>query len=312
MEIALSTCWNSHRHTDGRAMLEEIREAGFQVVELSHGVRVSLAPGVLDAVAEGIVRVGSVHNFCPLPPGVLGASPNLYEPTAWFRSEQKAWVRQTRRTIDFAAQVSAKVVVLHGGRIRTVWGNPEKAMRRARWISLDRGKPLQDRVHAKQVFRQLRRMERFSGIARVRLLACLRAILPYAESKEIQLALENREGVLEYPLDSHFAGIFDELGAPDTLGYWHDTGHAQRKALLGITQPRKLLLQNQKRLLGMHLHDVSLDERDHLIPGRGIVDWDLVRTHLEPHHHTVLELSPAVTTDDLRAGHEYLRQRLHP
>ena len=41
---SLSTCWNSHRHTDGRAMLREIRDLGFDYAELSHGIRISLLP----------------------------------------------------------------------------------------------------------------------------------------------------------------------------------------------------------------------------------------------------------------------------
>ena len=50
---ALSTCWNSNRHTDGRAMLREIRDLGFEYAELSHCIRISLLPGVLDAVDAG-------------------------------------------------------------------------------------------------------------------------------------------------------------------------------------------------------------------------------------------------------------------
>ena len=42
---SLSSCWNSNRHTDGRAMLREIRELGFDYAELSHGIRISLLPG---------------------------------------------------------------------------------------------------------------------------------------------------------------------------------------------------------------------------------------------------------------------------
>ena len=50
---SLSTCWNSARHTDGRAMLREIRELGFEYAELSHGIRMSLVPGIFDAVLAG-------------------------------------------------------------------------------------------------------------------------------------------------------------------------------------------------------------------------------------------------------------------
>ena len=76
---SFSTCWNSHRHTDGRAMLREIRELGFEYAELSHGTRISLMPGILDAVDAGEIKISSLHNFCPLPMGVNHAAPNLYQ-----------------------------------------------------------------------------------------------------------------------------------------------------------------------------------------------------------------------------------------
>jgi hypothetical protein len=53
---SLSTCWNSHRHTDGRALLREIRDLGFTHAELSHGTRISLMPGILDAVPRAKCR----------------------------------------------------------------------------------------------------------------------------------------------------------------------------------------------------------------------------------------------------------------
>ena len=76
---SFSTCWNSGRHTDGRAMLREIRDLGFQYAELSHGIRISLMPGILDAVKAGEMKISTLHNFCPLPVGVDRPAPNLYE-----------------------------------------------------------------------------------------------------------------------------------------------------------------------------------------------------------------------------------------
>ena len=68
--LALSTCWCSHRHQDGHAMLAEMAGLGFKHVELSHGIRIPLVPGILRAVEEGVVKISSTHNFCPLPTGV--------------------------------------------------------------------------------------------------------------------------------------------------------------------------------------------------------------------------------------------------
>jgi hypothetical protein len=51
-------------------MLREIRDLGFALAELSHGIRISLLPGIFEAVDSGEIKISSVHNFCPLPMGV--------------------------------------------------------------------------------------------------------------------------------------------------------------------------------------------------------------------------------------------------
>src|SRR5882724_100242 len=112
---SFSTCWNSHRHTDGRAMLREIRDLGFNHAELSHGIRVSLMPGILDAVDAGEIKISSLHNFCPLPMGVTRASPNLFEFSSDKDRDRELALKHTLKTIGFAARVKASVVVLHLG-----------------------------------------------------------------------------------------------------------------------------------------------------------------------------------------------------
>src|SRR5438552_4500771 len=112
---SFSTCWNSHRHTDGRAMLREIRDLGFDYAELSHGTRISLLPGILEAVDAGEVKISSLHNFCPLPMGVNYSAPNLYQFSAERPRERELAQRYTIKTIEFAARVKAPAVVLHIG-----------------------------------------------------------------------------------------------------------------------------------------------------------------------------------------------------
>src|SRR6266436_9151897 len=114
---SFSTCWNSHRHTDGRAMLREVRELGFEYAELSHGTRISLMPGILEAVDAGEMRISSLHNFCPLPMGVNYAAPNLYQFSSERARERELAQRYTVKTIELAARVKAPVVVLHLGSI---------------------------------------------------------------------------------------------------------------------------------------------------------------------------------------------------
>src|SRR5216683_3400848 len=114
---SFSTCWNSQRHTDGRAMLREIRELGFEYAELSHGTRISLLPGILEAVDAGEIKISTLHNFCPLPIGVNYSAPNLYQFSAEKPREREMAERYTLKTLEFAARVKAPVVVLHVGSI---------------------------------------------------------------------------------------------------------------------------------------------------------------------------------------------------
>src|SRR5438046_1762775 len=114
---SFSTCWNSHRHSDGRAMLREIQELGFQYAELSHGTRVSLLPGILEAVDAGEMKISSLHNFCPLPMGITYSAPNLYQFSAERPREREMAQRYTLKTMEFAVRVKAPLVVLHIGSI---------------------------------------------------------------------------------------------------------------------------------------------------------------------------------------------------
>src|SRR4051812_28819740 len=115
--LSCSTCWNSGRHTDGEAMLVELHELGFTRVELGHGIRISLMEGVLRAVERGVVTISSLHNFCPLPVEIMGASPDCYMFSSADQRERERAVRQTFQTIDFAVRMGAKFVVLHLGRV---------------------------------------------------------------------------------------------------------------------------------------------------------------------------------------------------
>src|SRR5437867_3364646 len=116
--IAFSTCWNSGRHTSGDAMLREIQsKLGFNLIELGHGIRLSLMPGIQKMFDAGKVRFTSLHNFCPLPVEVMVASPDCYKFSAVSSEERERAVKQTLQTIDFAARLNAPFVVLHLGEV---------------------------------------------------------------------------------------------------------------------------------------------------------------------------------------------------
>ena len=115
--LSLSTCWCSDRHTDGYEMVEQMVGLGFKKIELSHGIRLSLVPGILRAVEEGIVEIPSIHNFCPLPSSVQHAAPNFYQPASSNSSERDLWLHYSNQTLNFAQKVGAEHIVMHSGNV---------------------------------------------------------------------------------------------------------------------------------------------------------------------------------------------------
>src|SRR5213596_1085713 len=117
--IAFSTCWNSGRHNAGDKMLREIKDKlGFNLIELGHGIRISLMPGIQKMFDSGKVRFSSLHNFCPLLVEVMVASPDCYQLSAVSPEERERAVKQTFQTIDFAERLGAPFVVLHLGAVK--------------------------------------------------------------------------------------------------------------------------------------------------------------------------------------------------
>lgn len=296
---SFSTCWNSHRHSDGRAMLREIRELGFEYAELSHGIRLTLVPGILEAVDKGDIKISSLHNFCPLPMGVTQAAPNLYEFSAEDSRDRDLAIKHTQKTFEFAAQVKARTVVLHLGSIEMkdytgkLAGLLEHDAQSSKKFKSLQEDALQGREGKKEKF--------FSRVKET-----LRKILPEAESRGLTLGCENRQALEELPLDGDFGEFLREFQSP-AVAYWHDTGHAQIKENLGVIQHTQFLQSLAPRLAGFHVHDVLFPARDHMAPGTGTVDFAALKPFIDPRHIKVLELSPSLPREAVRAGVAHIK-----
>jgi sugar phosphate isomerase/epimerase len=309
--LSLSTCWCSARHTDGYEMVKEMVGLGFKRIELSHGVRISLVPGILQAVEEGLVEISSVHNFCPLPRSVQHAAPNLYQPSALDSRELALWRRYTEQTLDFAVSVHAKHVVMHSGSTWYFWGSPEDKLER--WIEQSGLRAIELLEHPefqKRRDRALKRVRRASKAAMQRIHASYSAVIPLAKERGLCLCLENREGFEEMPLDADYPDFIQALPEPEHVGYWHDAGHAQIKHQFGLLDHREHLAAMAERLVGFHLHDVTGSGRDHQVPGTGTIDFQMLAEFVRPEHVLVLELSPKLTVEQVLASREYIARVL--
>src|SRR5436305_11231945 len=185
--IALSTCWNSGRHTCGDEMLREIRALGFNLIELGHGIRISLIPGIQKMFDAGEVRFSSLHNFCPLPVEVMSASPDCYEFSAAGKSERDRAVKQTLQTLDFAERLNAPFVVLHCGSISmnpiSVELSPLAQSGSLLSLKYDR-----DKIDA------VRTREQAAPAHLARVKECLTPIVERAAEKNVRLGIEGGRG----------------------------------------------------------------------------------------------------------------------
>jgi sugar phosphate isomerase/epimerase len=299
--VSLSSCWCSHRHQDGYAMLREMADLGFAWAELSHGIRITLVPGILKAVEEGVIKISSCHNFCPLPTGVMHAAPNLYVPSSNDPRERDQWMRHSKRTIDFAHQLKAAKVVLHLGSVEFSWLNP--ATKINAYVEEHAGQDLTaDASYQKLLAKSLAKLKERMPPYWANTQQGLRELLPYAEEKGIKLGFENRERFEELPLDADHPALIAAMARPAACGYWHDVGHAQIKQNMGLLNHREHLEKNAPNAIGFHLHDVSADGHDHQPIGSGKIDFDMVSSFWRPEHSLIIELSPRLTVEEVLAS----------
>jgi sugar phosphate isomerase/epimerase len=296
---SFSTCWNSARHTDGRAMLREIRDLGFEYAELSHGIRISLMPGILDAVKAGEIKISTLHNFCPLPVGIDKPAPNLYEFSSDRERDRQLALKLTLNTFDFAVKTGAQLVVLHFGsmELKDYTGKLKELLERGK-----RGTPEFQKVTAEaQAAREAKKKNYYD-----RSRDMLRELIGEAKHRGLKLGIEIREAVEELPIESDFAALLKEFPAP--VFYWHDVGHAQIKHDLGFIDHAKFLAERADRLAGFHIHDVKFPARDHFPPGGGDIDFAALKPFVKPEHIKVFELSPKVPLDSVTRSVAHLKR----
>ena len=300
--IAFSTCWNSGRHTTGDAILREIQdELGFDLIELGHGIRISLLPGIQKMFNAGKVRFSSLHNFCPLPVEVMVASPDCYKFSSPSSEERERAIKQTFQTIDLAERLAAPFVVLHLGEVNM----PPVT---DRLIDLAKAGKHLSRRYVRLKIKAVQKREKNGPAYLQRAKDSLRRIIDYAAQKNIKLGIEGRRGYEEIPTERELPGLLDEINSPQ-LGYWHDFGHAQIKENLAFLDHAEWLRAIGRRTFGCHVQDCIWPAQDHQPPFAGDIVLEKLVPLLPANCLFVWEISPSKTPDEIRRSVEVWKQR---
>jgi len=265
MIFGLSTRWNAGRHTDGEPMIAEIRDLGFSRVELGYDLRPEHVSGVQKAISAGIVKVDSVHNYCPVPVGAPTGHPELFMLASCHERERRSAVHHTLRTVEFASSVGARYVVVHAGRVDMQHWTAELADLWERGLQND---PRYEKVKLKLFLQREKRVARhIDALSR-----SLDTILGSIGLLGVKIALENLPSWEAIPTEEEMVNLCLRFGSKD-LRYWHDTGHSQIRETLGFIAQTPWLRKLQPLIGGMHIHDAMPPTYDHLMPPHGHVDF---------------------------------------
>jgi sugar phosphate isomerase/epimerase len=255
-------------------------------------------------VAAGEIKISSVHNFCPTPIGVRGPAPNYYLPSSRDEDERKYAVRHTLRTIDCAAALGAKAVVMHLGLV---------PMRHytARLLDLH----VHGRADSPKCYRLTEKAiavrSKKSQPPLDQVYRTLDEVLPRAKEMGVKIGMETRFGIEEIPNEQEAEQILTHFGT-ETILYWHDVGHAAVKEILGLMSTRAVLNRFRGRTAGMHLQDFHPPVEDHLPPGFGTFDFGRLTPFITDSMVLAWEIHPHWRADEITEGlkqvHELLRK----
>jgi sugar phosphate isomerase/epimerase len=283
-------------------MLREIKgEFGIDLIELGHGTRLSLVPGIQKMFDAGEVRFSSLHNFCPLPVEVMVASPDCYKFSAVSSEERERAVKQTLQTIDFAARLNAPFVVLHLGEVNMspITDRLIELAKTGRYLS---------RKYVRLKVGAVQKREKIALRYLQRVKDCLRRVIEHAASKNVRIALEGRRGYEEIPTERELPGLLEEMSCAQ-VGYWHDFGHLQIKENLGFIDHAEWLRLMGSRAFGCHVQDCIWPAKDHEAPFTGAVNFEKLVPLLPTNCLFVWEMSPNKTADVIRRSVQTWKER---
>jgi sugar phosphate isomerase/epimerase len=273
------------------------REVGFASFELNHGVNSEM----LASVQLNGYRITSVHEPCP-----ADLSPSQLKERDWLISaldeeNRRRGAAAVRRSIDLAQQLGAAAVIVHPGRVlmdETLEASLAQLFREGK-----RHTPEYERILAQMTAERAERAP--AHLAAVR--RSLAELADHATRLGVRLGLENRDHYFEIPLIDELDALLSN-GYGETVGYWHDIGHAQKSEFKGYGPHEAWLTRFADKMIGVHLHDI-IGMEDHLAAGAGQMPWEMVAKYLPRGVLRTCEFQNTNSAEQVAGGLRFLSER---
>ena len=260
--FGLSTCWNGSRQTRPADLLDEHERLGFRRLE-AYALHTPDNLAELGALArERDFEITSLHAPCPIAVDERGHARALGRLARLDQPDGPPFAVDTvKRTIDAAAELGARGIVIHLGTTSSlVAPADDRGHDRA-------GRPQQPGPPPARGAGAARpRGEQGPAPGRRRSAASASwASTPSARrsgwaSRRATCTRRSRAW-------TRWARCWTPApGLP--VGYWHDAGHGAKLEYCGFWEHEEYLRRYGDRLVGMHVHDTQL-ARDHRAPGSG-------------------------------------------
>jgi sugar phosphate isomerase/epimerase len=286
-----------------------VASMGFTAIEVSHSTDEA---GLDLLMGEGEIALTSLHAPTPmrrLADGRHNGDANLASAD---EDERRLAVAETKRTLDFASRAGLRYAVVHLGSVGDLKdlvreksgfvAEPEQRLREL----IEAGTTSGEKVEA--VREELARWRAArAGAALDAARRSLRELAEHAEPRGVALGLESRLHYNEIPHPQEALALVADL-PNEVAGYWHDVGHCEVQARLGMIDRSAWFPALTARTIGSHLHDVD-GVLDHRAPGNGDVDWSYIASGLPPTALRVFEINQFEPDDKVVEGIEYLRAR---
>ena len=105
MKIGISTNWNSSRHENGGAIIDEVKSLGFEALELGYNLTDSQAKDIKSIADQVDMDIDSVHVYCPVPIEAPHGYPELHLLASLDEDERVMARIMIEKSLFFAADI---------------------------------------------------------------------------------------------------------------------------------------------------------------------------------------------------------------